>query len=161
MATRIGIGYDSHRFATGRPLVLGGVEIPHDQGLDGWSDADAVAHALTDAILGAAALGDIGQMFPPDNPKWKDAKSLDLLRKATLKAAELGYSVVSADVTIITEVPKLSGYVDDMRERLAEAAVTGFSNMSVKAKTNEGLGFIGRGEGIAVIAVCLLEEART
>lgn len=161
MAIKIGIGYDSHRFTAGRPLILGGVEIPHDQGLDGWSDADAVAHALTDAILGAAALGDIGQMFPPDNPKWKDAKSLDLLRKATLKAAELGYSVVSADVTIITEVPKLSGYVDEMRERLAEAAVTGFSNMSVKAKTNEGMGFIGRGEGIAVIAVCLLEEART
>lgn len=161
MTTKIGIGYDSHRFTAGRPLILGGVEIPHDQGLDGWSDADAVAHALTDAILGAAALGDIGQMFPSDNPKWKDAKSLDLLRKATLKAAELGYSVVSADVTIITEVPKLSGYVDEMRERLAEAAVTGFSNMSVKAKTNEGMGFIGRGEGIAVIAVCLLEEART
>jgi len=161
MTIKIGIGYDSHRFAAGRPLVLGGVAIPHDQGLDGWSDADAVAHALIDAILGAAALGDIGQMFPPDNPKWKDAKSLDLLRKATLKAAELGYSVVSADVTIITEVPKLSGYVDEMRERLAEAAVTGFSNMSVKAKTNEGMGFIGRGEGIAVIAVCLLEEART
>lgn len=161
MTTKIGIGYDSHRFTAGRPLILGGVEIPHDQGLDGWSDADAVAHALTDAILGAAALGDIGQMFPPDNPKWKDAKSLDLLRKATLKAAELGYSVVSADVTIITEVPKLSGYVDEMRERLAEAAVTGFSSMSVKAKTNEGMGFIGRGEGIAVIAVCLLEEART
>lgn len=161
MTTKIGIGYDSHRFTAGRSLILGGVEIPHDQGLDGWSDADAVAHALTDAILGAAALGDIGQMFPPDNPKWKDAKSLDLLRKATLKAAELGYSVVSADVTIITEVPKLSGYVDEMRERLAEAAVTGFSNMSVKAKTNEGMGFIGRGEGIAVIAVCLLEEART
>ena|SRR5216683_5915302 len=161
MTIKIGIGYDSHRFATGRPLVLGGVQIPHDQGLDGWSDADAVAHALIDAILGAASLGDIGQMFPPDNPKWKDAKSLDLLRKATLKAAELGYSVVSADVTIITEVPKLSGYVDEMRERLAEAAVTGLSNLSVKAKTNEGMGFIGRGEGIAVIAVCLLEEART
>jgi 2-C-methyl-D-erythritol 2,4-cyclodiphosphate synthase len=161
MTTRIGIGYDSHRFTAGRPLILGGVEVPHEFGLDGWSDADAVAHALTDAILGAAALGDIGQMFPPDNPKWKNAKSLDLLRKATLKAAELGYSVVSVDVTIIAEAPKLSGYVDEMRERLAEAAVTGFSNTSVKAKTNEGMGFIGRGEGIAVIAVCLLEEART
>ena len=161
MATRIGIGYDSHRFAAGRPLVLGGVEIPHELGLDGWSDADAVAHALTDAILGAAALGDIGQMFPPDNPKWKDARSLDLLRKATLKAAELGFSVVSADVTVIAEQPRLAGYVDEMREKLAEAAVTGFSNLSVKAKTNEGMGFIGRGEGIAVIAVCLLEEGRT
>lgn len=161
MTARIGIGYDSHRFAEGRPLILGGVEIPHPLGLDGWSDADAVAHALTDAVLGAASLGDIGQMFPPDNPKWKDARSLDLLRKAALKAAELGYSMTSADVTIIAEQPKLAGYVDEMREKLAEAAVTGFSNLSVKAKTNEGMGFIGRGEGIAVIAVCLLEEGRT
>lgn len=158
---RIGIGFDSHRFAAGRPLILGGVEIPHDRGLEGWSDGDAAAHALTDAILGAAALGDIGQMFPSDNPKWKDAKSLDLLRKASLKAAELGYSLVSADITIITEEPKLSGHVDEMRERLADAAVTGFSNLAVKAKTNDGMGFIGRREGIAVIAVVLLEEGRS
>jgi 2-C-methyl-D-erythritol 2,4-cyclodiphosphate synthase len=157
---RVGIGYDSHRFADGRPLILGGVAIPHSQGLDGWSDADAVAHALTDAILGAAALGDIGQMFPPDNPKWKDAKSLDLLRRASLKAAEVGFSLVHADITVIAEQPRLVPYVDEMRERLAESAITGFSNMSVKAKTNEGMGFIGRGEGIAVIAVVLLEEAR-
>jgi len=161
MATKIGIGYDSHRFAPGRKLVLGGVEIPHDRGLDGWSDADAVAHALTDAILGAAALGDIGQMFPPDSPKWKDANSLDLLRRAALKAAELGLSVVSVDITVITEEPKLAPYVDEMRQKLADAAVAGFSSMSVKAKTNEGMGFIGRGEGIAVIAVCLLEESTT
>lgn len=158
---RIGIGFDSHRFAAGRPLILGGVEIPHDRGLDGWSDGDAAAHALTDAILGAAALGDIGQMFPSDNPKWKDAKSLDLLRKASLKAAEMGYSLVSADLTIITEEPKLSGHVDEMRERLAEAAVTGYSNLAVKAKTNDGMGFVGRREGIAVIAVVLLEEGRS
>jgi len=158
---RIGIGYDSHRFVDGRPLILGGVEIPHPQGLDGWSDADAVTHALTDAILGAAALGDIGQMFPPDNPKWKDAKSLDLLRRASLKAAEVGFSLAHADITVIAEQPRLVPYVDDMRERLAESAITGLSNMSVKAKTNEGMGFIGRGEGIAVIAVVLLEEART
>jgi len=158
---RVGIGYDSHRFVDGRPLILGGVEIPHSQGLDGWSDADAVAHALTDAILGAAALGDIGQMFPPDNPKWKDAKSLDLLRRASLKAAEVGFSLAHADITVIAEQPRLVPYVDEMRERLAESAITGCSNMSVKAKTNEGMGFIGRGEGIAVIAVVLLEEART
>jgi len=157
---RVGIGYDSHRFADGRPLILGGVEIPHPQGLDGWSDADAVAHALTDAILGAAALGDIGQMFPPDNAQWKDAKSLDLLRRASLRAAEAGFSLVHADITVIAEQPRLVPYVDEMRERLAESAITGFSNMSVKAKTNEGMGFIGRGEGIAVIAVVLLEEAR-
>ncbi|MGH7538317.1 MAG: 2-C-methyl-D-erythritol 2,4-cyclodiphosphate synthase [Gemmatimonadales bacterium] len=158
---RIGIGYDSHRFVEGRPLILGGVEIPHDQGLDGWSDADAVAHALTDAMLGAAGLGDIGQMFPPDNPKWKDAKSVDLLRRASLKIAEVGFSLAHADVTVILERPKLAPYVDEMRERLADAAITGFSNLSVKAKTNEGMGFIGRGEGIAVIAVALLEAART
>jgi 2-C-methyl-D-erythritol 2,4-cyclodiphosphate synthase len=158
---RIGIGYDSHRFVDGRPLILGGVEIPHAQGLDGWSDADAVAHALTDAILGAAALGDIGQLFPPDNPKWKDARSLDLLRRASLKAAEVGYSLAHADITVIAEQPRLAPFVDEMREQLAEAAISGRSNMSVKAKTNEGMGFIGRGEGIAVIAVVLLEETRT
>ena len=158
---RIGIGYDSHRFADGRPLILGGVEIPHPQGLDGWSDADAVAHALTDALLGAAGLGDIGQMFPPDNPKWKDAKSVDLLRRASIKAAEVGYSLVNADITVIAEQPRLAPHVDEMREKLAEAAISGISNVSVKAKTNEGMGFIGRGEGIAVIAVVLLEETRT
>jgi 2-C-methyl-D-erythritol 2,4-cyclodiphosphate synthase len=158
---RIGIGYDSHRFVDGRPLILGGVESPHAQGLDGWSDADAVAHALTDAILGAAALGDIGQLFPPDNPKWKDARSLDLLRRASLKAAEVGYSLAHADITVIAEQPRLAPFVDEMREQLAEAAISGRSNMSVKAKTNEGMGFIGRGEGIAVIAVVLLEETRT
>jgi len=158
---RIGIGYDSHRFADGRPLVLGGVEIPHPKGLEGWSDADAVAHALTDALLGASGLGDIGQMFPPDNPRWKDARSLDLLRHASLKAAEEGWSLANADVTVIAEQPKLAPYVDEMRERLAEAAIAGFSNVSVKAKTNEGMGFTGRGEGIAVIAVVLMEETRT
>ena len=161
MTLRVGIGYDSHRFVDGRPLILGGVEIPHTQGLDGWSDADAVAHALTDAILGASALGDIGQMFPPDNPKWKDASSLDLLRRASIKAAEMGYSLTNADITVIAEQPRLGPYVDEMREKLAEAAISGISNVSVKAKTNEGMGFIGRGEGIAVIAVVLVEEART
>lgn len=155
---RVGFGYDSHRFAAGRPLVLGGVTIEHDRGLEGWSDADAAAHALTDAILGAAGLGDIGTMFPPDNPKWKDANSLELLKKASIKAAELGLSLVHADVTIIAEQPKLSPFVEAMRERLGEAAIAGYSNVSVKAKTNEGMGFIGRGEGIAVFAVALLEE---
>jgi len=155
---RVGIGYDSHRFVAGRPLVLGGVSIEHDRGLDGWSDADAAAHALTDAILGAAGLGDIGSMFPPDNPKWKDASSLDLLKRASVKAAELGLSLVHADVTIIAEAPKLAPHVDAMRERLGEAAIAGYSNVSIKAKTNEGMGFIGRGEGIAVFAVALLEE---
>jgi len=155
---RVGFGYDSHRFVAGRPLVLGGVTIEHDRGLEGWSDADAAAHALTDAVLGAAGLGDIGTMFPPDNPKWKDANSLDLLKRASIKAAELGLSLVHADVTIIAEQPKLSLFIEAMREKLGEAAIAGYSNVSVKAKTNEGMGFIGRGEGIAVFAVALLEE---
>jgi 2-C-methyl-D-erythritol 2,4-cyclodiphosphate synthase len=160
MTMRIGIGYDSHRFEEGRPLVLGGVEIPSDHGLAGWSDADVVTHALIDAILGAASLGDIGQMFPPDNPKWKGANSLDLLRRASLKAAEVGFSLAHADITIIAERPKIAPYTDEMRQRLADGAIAGFSNVSIKAKTNEGMGFIGRGEGIAVIAAVLLEEAR-
>jgi 2-C-methyl-D-erythritol 2,4-cyclodiphosphate synthase len=155
---RVGIGYDSHRYAAGRPLVLGGVAIEYDRGLEGWSDGDAVAHALTDAILGAAGLGDMGQMFPPGNPKWKDASSLDLLRRASLKAAEAGFSLTHADITIIAEAPKLAPHTDAMREKLGEATVAGFSSVSVKAKTNEGMGFIGRGEGIAVFAVVLMEE---
>ena len=155
---RIGIGYDSHRFAEGRQLVLGGVEIPHELGLEGWSDGDAVAHALTDAILGAAALGDIGQMFPSDSPKWKDARSLDLLRKASLKAAETGYSLVNADITIITEQPKLAPHLDTMAQGLAGRLGVAAGDIGVKAKTNEGMGFVGRGEGLAVIAVATLEE---
>lgn len=157
---RIGIGYDSHRFAAGRPLVLGGVAIPAEEGLAGWSDADVVTHALIDAILGAASLGDIGQMFPPNDPRWKDARSLDLLRRASLKAAEAGFSLAHADITIVAERPRLAPYTDDMRERLADGAIAGFSNVSVKAKTNDGMGFIGRGEGIAAIAAVLMVEAR-
>jgi len=156
---RVGVGYDSHRFADGegRKLILGGVEIPHPRGLDGHSDADAVAHALTDAILGAAALGDIGTMFPPTNPRWKDADSLDLLKRAYLRVVEAGLSFVSADITVIMERPRLAPYVDGMREKLAAALVAGYSTVSVKAKTNEGMGWIGRGEGVAVIAVVLLQ----
>ena len=156
---RVGVGYDSHRFADGegRKLILGGVEIPHPRGLDGHSDADAVAHALTDAILGAAGLGDIGTMFPPTNPRWKDADSLDLLKRAYLRVVEAGLSFVSADISVIMERPRLAPYVDGMREKLAAALVAGYSTVSVKAKTNEGMGWIGRGEGVAVIAVALLQ----
>lgn len=153
---RVGIGYDSHRFAEGRKLILGGVHIPYPQGLLGHTDADAVAHALTDAILGAAGLGDIGKMFPPTDPKWRDANSIDLLRRAYLRVVESGFNFVSADVTVIAEEPRLGPYIDAMRERLAEAVVAGFSTVSVKAKTNEGMGWIGRGEGIAAIAVAVL-----
>jgi len=153
---RVGIGYDSHPFAKGRKLILGGVEIPNAQGLAGHSDADAVAHALTDAILGAAGLGDIGRLFPPDDPQWKGAHSLDLLNKAFLKVVEAGFQFVHADVTVILETPKLAPHIDAMEEKLSEALLTGPAHVSVKAKTNEGMGWIGRGEGIAVMAVATL-----
>jgi len=153
---RVGIGYDSHPFAAGRKLILGGVEIPNAKGLAGHSDADAVAHAVTDAILGAAGLGDIGRMFPNDAPQWKDASSIDLLNKAYLQVVEAGFQFVHTDVTIILEQPKLAPHVRAMEEKLAEALLTGSAHVSVKAKTNEGMGWIGRGEGIAVMAVATL-----
>lgn len=155
---RVGIGYDSHPFAAGRKLILGGVEIPHDKGLGGHSDADAVAHALTDALLGAAGLGDIGRMFPNHEPRWKDANSLYLLNQAFLKVVEAGFQFVHADITVIAERPKLAPHIDAMEEKLAEALLAGPAHVSVKAKTNEGMGWIGRGEGIAVMAVATLEE---
>src|SRR5437879_8426934 len=131
---RVGIGYDSHRFAEGegRKLILGGVEIPYSRGLVGHSDADAVAHALTDAILGAAGLGDIGQMFPPTDPRWRDADSLDLLKRAYLRVVEAGLTFVSAGITVIIEQPRLARYLDDMRENRAGAARGGFSAAAVK-----------------------------
>ncbi|HEX7337760.1 MAG TPA: 2-C-methyl-D-erythritol 2,4-cyclodiphosphate synthase [Gemmatimonadales bacterium] len=155
--TRVGIGYDSHRFVAGRPLVLGGVTIPHSLGLAGHSDADAVAHALTDAILGAAAAGNIGQLFPDSDPQWKDADSMDLLRSAHELVRTRGYRLAQADLTIITEQPKLGPHLDAMAASLAERVGAGPGSVSLKAKTNEGMGFIGRGEGIAVIAVATLE----
>ena len=155
---RVGIGYDSHPFAAGRKLILGGVEIPHAKGLAGHSDADAVAHAVTDAILGAAGLGDIGRMFPNDDPQWKNASSIELLNKAFLKVAEAGFRLVHADVTVIIEKPKLAPHLDAMEEKLAGALLVGAGHVSVKAKTNEGMGWIGRGEGVAVMAVATLQE---
>ncbi|MGE5090827.1 MAG: 2-C-methyl-D-erythritol 2,4-cyclodiphosphate synthase [Bacillota bacterium] len=155
--TRIGIGYDSHRFATGRPLILGGQRIPHAVGLDGHSDADAVAHAVTDAILGAAAAGDIGALFPDTDPRWKNADSMELLRQARAVVEGRGYRVSQADITVITEAPKLAPHVPAMTEALAAALGVARGDVGVKAKTNEGMGFIGRGEGLAVIAVATLE----
>src|SRR5205823_6877304 len=155
---RVGIGYDSHPFAKGRKLILGGVEIPHSKGLAGHSDADAVAHAVTDAILGAAGLGDIGRMFPDTDPRWKDANSIDLLNQAFLKVVEAGFQFVHADVTVIVEEPKLAPHLDAMEERLAGALLAGPAHVSVKAKTNEGMGWIGKGEGLAVMAVATLAE---
>jgi 2-C-methyl-D-erythritol 2,4-cyclodiphosphate synthase len=155
--TRIGIGYDSHRFVAGRPLVLGGITIPHPRGLRGHSDADAVAHALTDAILGAANAGNIGQLFPDDDPQWKDADSMELLRTAHELVRGRGHAVVQADITVITESPKLAPHLAAMSAALAARLGLAAGAISVKAKTNEGMGFIGRGEGLAVIAVATLE----
>jgi len=154
---RIGIGYDSHRFAPGRKLVLGGVEISHSSGLAGHSDADAVAHALTDAILGAAGLGDIGELFSDADPRWRDAASLELLTAAYGKVRAAGRRFAQADITVIAEAPRLSPHVARMGAKLAAALAAPAGSISVKGKTNEGMGWIGRGEGIAVIAVALLE----
>jgi len=155
--TRVGIGFDSHRFVGGRPLVLGGVSIPHNRGLAGHSDADAVAHALTDAILGAAGAGNIGQLFPDNDPQWKDADSMELLRTAHELVRGRGYAVVQADLTVITEAPKLGPHLPAMAAGLSARLGLADGAVSIKAKTNEGMGFIGRGEGLAVIAVATLE----
>jgi 2-C-methyl-D-erythritol 2,4-cyclodiphosphate synthase len=154
---RVGIGYDSHRFEDGRPLVLGGIRIPSQRGLMGHSDADAVAHALIDAILGAAAAGDIGQHFPDTDPKWKGADSMELLRQAHELVRQRGYTLAQADLTIILEQPRLGPHLAPMAAKLAERLGAPAGAVSVKAKTNEGMGFVGRGEGIAVIAIATLE----
>ena len=149
--TRVGIGYDSHRFVAGRPLILGGITIPHSHGLAGHSDADAVAHALTDAILGAAGAGDIGQLFPDTDPQWKDADSMELLR---VVAARVG-AIAHVDCTVMMERPKLSPHREAIRASLE--AVLGCT-VNVKATTGEGMGFVGRGEGVAALAVATLRE---
>lgn len=154
--TRIGIGYDAHRFAPGRRLVLGGVEVPHALGLLGHSDADVLLHAIADAILGAAALGDIGHHFPPSDPRFRDADSLDLLREAVRLVGEAGYVVGNVDATVVAEAPKVAPHAPAMRARIARALGTTEANVSVKATTNEGMGFVGREEGIAALAVALL-----
>jgi 2-C-methyl-D-erythritol 2,4-cyclodiphosphate synthase len=154
---RVGIGYDSHRFEEGRPLVLGGVTIPHPRGLAGHSDADAVAHALIDAMLGAAAAGDIGLHFPDSDPKWKGADSMELLRRTHELVRERGYTLGQADLTIITEQPRMGPHLPAMAAKLAERLGAPAGSVSLKAKTNEGMGFVGRGEGIAVIAIATLE----
>jgi 2-C-methyl-D-erythritol 2,4-cyclodiphosphate synthase len=147
-----GIGWDSHRLVEGRPLILGGVTIPHERGLDGFSDADVLAHAVIDALLGAAGLGDIGQHFPDTDERWRDADSIDLLRTAvgTVRGA-----IVNVDATLICEQPRLGPFRAEMERVLAEATS---ARVSVKATTNEGMGWIGRGEGIACIAVALVRS---
>ena len=157
MQMRIGTGYDSHRFDAARPLVLGGVTIPDHAGLSGHSDGDAVAHAVIDAILGAAAAGDVGTHFPPDDDRWKDANSIGLLRRATEILTDHDHRVVNVDVTVICESPKIAPHALEMRSRLAEAMRVDVSQVSIKGKSNEGLGWIGEGEGLAVHAVALIE----
>ncbi len=156
MTVRTGLGVDSHRFAEGRRLVLGGVEIPHDRGLAGHSDADVLAHAITDAILGAAGLGDIGEHFPDTDPEWEGGDSIALLRAVVGLAARAGWSVAHVDATVLMERPKVSPHRAAIRARLAE--VLGGADVSVKATTGEGMGFVGRQEGVAALAVATLER---
>lgn len=153
---RVGIGFDVHPFSDGRPLVLGGVEIPGAVGLAGHSDADVLCHALADACLGAAALGDLGSHFPDDDPRWRDASSLDLLDRVGELVAGAGFGVASADATILCEAPRLAPHVPEMRRRIARALAAPEGAVSVKATTTEGLGTVGRREGIACMAVALL-----
>lgn len=153
---RVGIGYDVHAFAAGRPLILGGVKIPYAQGLEGHSDADAVIHAAVDALLGAAALGDIGQHFPSSDPRWKDSPSLVFLTHARELLASAGWQVANIDVTIVAERPKMAPHVATMRENLATALGVALGQVSVKATTTDNLGFTGRGEGIAAMAIAAI-----
>ena len=155
---RIGSGYDVHRLKEGRKLVLGGVEIPFEKGLDGHSDADVLVHAVMDALLGAAALPDIGQLFPDRDPKYEGISSLLLLKKVGARVKAAGYRVGNIDSTLIAEKPKIAPYRDEMRKNLAEALGIPLSDVNVKATTEEGLGFTGTGEGMAAMAVALLRE---
>ncbi len=155
---RVGIGYDSHRFIPDRPFILGGQRIAFDRGLEAHSDGDAVAHAVTDAILGAAGAGDMGAMFPDNDPRWKDADSLRLLRLAREHINQLGFHPVQADVTIICEKPHLGVYKSAMAEAIADELGIAPDAVGMKAKTNEGMGFVGRGEGVTVFAVALVEQ---
>jgi 2-C-methyl-D-erythritol 2,4-cyclodiphosphate synthase len=156
--TRVGIGYDSHRFAGARTLVLGGVTFPGEPGLEGHSDADVLTHAVIDAVIGAAGLGDIGRHFPDDDARFADADSIALLSQAVSTAAEAGWKVVNVDATVICERPRLAPHVAQMAERLGDALGVDQERVNVKATTNEGMGFIGRGEGMAACAVALLER---
>ena len=155
---RIGHGYDVHRLVEGRKLILGGVEIPFEKGLLGHSDADVLAHAVMDALLGAAALGDIGKLFPDSDPAYSGADSLVLLRRVAEVLAEHGSGIGNVDATVLAQRPKLAPYIPEMRERLAAAMGVGPGQVSVKATTEEGLGFTGTGEGIAAHAVALIGE---
>lgn len=155
---RMGIGHDVHRFVTGRPLILGGVNIPYDKGLDGWSDADALVHAVIDALLGAAGLRDIGRHYPPGNDEFKGISSLVLLEKTREKLQAQGWTVSNIDASIIAERPRLSSYMDRMRAAMTACLNIPQDAINIKAGTSEGMGFTGRGEGIEVFAVALIER---
>lgn len=155
----VGIGYDVHRFAEGRPLVLGGVTIPHSHGLDGHSDADVLCHAVADAVLGALGQPDIGSFFPPGDPACKDISSLKILEKCRELAAEAGVEIVNVDATLIAEAPKVLPHRIPMRENIGRALGIAPERVGIKATTNELMGFIGRGEGIAAMAVAQVREA--
>ena len=157
---RIGQGYDVHQLTEGRKLIIGGVEIPFEKGLLGHSDADVLLHAVSDALLGAAALGDIGKHFPDSDPRYKGADSLVLLRETVRILAEDGWEVVNADSTVIAQRPKLSSYIPEMRKRTAEAMGVDASCVSIKATTEEHLGFTGRGEGISAQAIVLIRRIK-
>lgn len=155
---RIGQGCDFHRFIAQRPLILGGVHIPHTAGLEGHSDADVLLHAVTDAVLGALAAGDIGAWFPPNDPAYKNADSMQLLQNVMASDTGAGWTLGNLDATVICEAPKLRSHVDDMRRSIANAFGVDIHRVSVKATTSEGMGFTGRGEGIAALAVILLTD---
>lgn len=153
---RIGEGYDVHRFAEGRKLIIGGVEIPYSMGLDGHSDADVLAHSIADALLGAAALGDIGKLFPDTDPQFLNADSMVLLATVAKKVCEAGYRIGNVDSTVIAQAPKLAPYIGEMRKNISVALGIDVNSVSVKATTEERLGFTGRKEGIAARAICLI-----
>jgi 2-C-methyl-D-erythritol 2,4-cyclodiphosphate synthase len=157
MSTLAGIGYDSHRLAAGRRLVIGGVEIPAEQGLDGHSDADVLTHAVIDALLGAAGLGDIGEHFPDTDERWRDADSIALLGVVVALLSERGLTVVNVDCTLVMERPRLAEHKQAVRERLALALGVAVERVNVKATSGEGIGFVGRGEGVAALAVASLQ----
>jgi len=158
---RVGIGYDVHRLVSGRRLVLGGVEIAHEKGLEGWSDADVLVHAVVDALLGAASLGDIGGHFPPGDPEYRDISSLTLLRRVADLLTEHDWRITNIDASVAAEKPKLKEHVESIRRTLCRTLRLDVCDVSVKATTQEGLGFVGREEGIAAWAVALLEAAPT
>jgi len=158
MTTRIGFGYDVHAFAPGRPLVLGGIFIPYEYGLSGHSDADAVLHAITDALLGAAAFGDIGSHFPSSDIRWKDQSSSVFLDYTCTLLQQHNWKISNIDATVVAERPRLASYIQAMRAHLAEHLHVQLDQVSVKATTTDGLGFAGRGEGIACYAVTLIEK---